>query len=78
MAVIDCDNDQEVKHDSTEERNREARSINMSRLSKISGGQLLTRPSTIVIDVEEEDLSETWRQIGKALDRLSGRLSFRF
>lgn len=68
VAVIDCG--QEEKHDSNEERYRKASTINMSRLSVSSGSQLFTRPNSNVVDMEEEDWSETWRQIGKALDRL--------
>ena len=35
-----------------------------------SGSQLFTRPNTTDGKKGEEDWSETWRQIGKALDRL--------
>lgn len=70
VAVIDCDSGKEEKHDSAEERHRKISTIKMSRLSVSSGSQLFTRPSSIVMDVEEEDWSETWRQIRKVLDRL--------
>ena len=70
VAVIDFDNGQEEKHDSAEEKYQKASTINMSWLSVGSGSQLFTRPSSTVMEKEEEDWRETWRQIGKVLDRL--------
>ena len=70
VSVIDCDSGQEENHNGTEEKYLKSTSaIDMSRLSLNSGSQMFTRPSSVV-EVEEEDRSETWRQIGKALDRL--------
>ena len=66
VAVLDSDIGQEEKRNDAEEGHLKART---SRLSVTSATQLFTRPSSVV-EVEEEDWSETWRQIGKALDRL--------
>lgn len=69
VVVLDSDIGQEEKRNDAEEGYLKASRINMSRLSVSSAKQLFTRPSSVV-EVEEEDWSETWRQIGKALDRL--------
>ncbi|XP_078371361.1 neuronal acetylcholine receptor subunit beta-3-like [Oculina patagonica] len=72
VTVLDCDNVDNVheeKRNGAEERYLKPSMIDMSRLSVSSGSELFTRPNSVV-DVEEEDWSETWRQIGKALDRL--------
>lgn len=70
VVVLDSNSGQDEKRDGCEERYRKESSISLSRLSVNSGTQLFTRHSSSDVEVEEEDWSETWRQIGKALDRL--------
>ena len=75
--MLDCDSGKKDAYKSDdsqngEERYRKTSVIDVNRLSESrSASQLFTRPSSILsLDEEEEDWSETWRQIGKALDRL--------
>lgn len=77
VVVLDCDSGKKDAYKSDdsqngEERYRKTSVIDVNRLSESwSASQLFTRPSSILsLDEEEEDWSETWRQIGKALDRL--------
>ena len=70
VVVLDYSSDHKEKHEDSEERYRKKSSISLSQLSVDSGSQLFTRPNTTDGKEEEEDWSETWRQIGKALDRL--------
>lgn len=76
VVVLDCDSInvdkcEKEQNQTGEDRRRKSSFIDFTRLTEHRSSQLFTRPSSRVnTDEEEEDWSETWRQIGKALDRI--------
>ncbi|XP_073253765.1 neuronal acetylcholine receptor subunit beta-3-like [Porites lutea] len=76
VVVLDCDSInvdkcEKEQNQTGEDRRRKSSFIDFTRLTEHRSSQLFTRPSSRVnMDEEEEDWSETWRQIGKALDRI--------
>ena len=86
VVVLDCESgksgDCKVEEDQlqvTEERYRKKSFFDMRSLSG-STNQLFTHSNSVMnVQEEEEDWVETWRQVGKALGRISfGLSSFRF
>ena len=76
VVVVDCESgksdDCKIKDGQlqvTQERYRRQSFFDMRRLSGSSSSKLFTN-SVVNVQEEEEDWIETWRQIGKALDRI--------
>ena len=76
VVVLDCDSInvdkcEKEQNQTGEHRRRKSSFIDFTRLTEHRSSQLFTRPSSRVnMDEEEEGWIETWRQIGKALDRI--------
>lgn len=68
---INIDKCEKEQNQTGEDRRRKSSFIDFTRLTEHRSNQLFTRPSSRVnMDEEEEGWIETWRQIGKALDRI--------
>ena len=68
--MLDCDVRATVVKQTREESYRKKSLTDVNRLKESRESQLFTWPSVKQVEEEEEDWSETWRQIGEALDRL--------